>query len=134
MLLSQYQQNSYTEKMSTGVVREVEAFDRSSVVSSLGAAVAMEQEFDNLILRPEARFRWLHEFNDDEEKLDSTLSEGLGGQYFSLMPAADEDILEVGAGLSCGFDTAWSLALDLDWRFGEDYDAYSVSGRAIYEF
>jgi T5SS/PEP-CTERM-associated repeat protein len=134
LLLSQYQQTSYTEKMSTGVAREVEAYDHNSVVSSLGAAVAMQQEYDTVTLRPEVRLRWLHEFEDDEEKLDFTLSEGMGGQFFSLMPGAEEDILEAGAGLSCGFDNAWALMLDLDWRFGEDYDAYSVSGRAVYEF
>ncbi|HSR87376.1 MAG TPA: autotransporter outer membrane beta-barrel domain-containing protein, partial [Pontiella sp.] len=134
LLMSQYQQNSYTEKMGTGVAREVDAYDYSSVVSSLGAAVAMQQDYENLTLRPELRLRWLHEFNDDEEKIDFTLLQGMGGEYFSLMPAAEEDILEAGAGLSCGFDNAWALMLDLDWRFGEDYDAYSVSGRAVYEF
>jgi outer membrane autotransporter protein len=94
----------------------------------------MQQEYDTVTFRPEVRLRWLHEFKDDEEKLDFTLSQGMGGQYFSLMPGAEEDILEAGAGLSCGFDNAWALMLDVDWRFGEDYDAYSVSGRAVYEF
>ena len=134
LLLSDYYQNAYTEQVSSSVARDVPAYGRSSIQSSLGAVVAMQKEYNITILRPEARLRWLHEFNSDVEQINFTLSEGMGGQYYSLMPAAEEDVLEVGAGLTCAFHDELSLALDLDWRIGEAYEAYSVSGRAIYEF
>jgi outer membrane autotransporter protein len=134
LLLSDYYQNGYSEEIEPGVVRDVASYDRGSIISSLGAAVAMQKEYDSTILRPEARLRWLHEFNSDVEQIDFTLSEGLGGQYYSLMPATEEDVLEAGAGFSCMFHDQWSLVLDLDWRFGADYNAYSVSGRAVVEF
>jgi len=134
LLLSDYYQNAYTEGMGTGAGRDVDAFGRSSILSSLGASVAMQKEFDIMILRPEARLRWLHEFNSDAEHVDFTLHDGMGGQYYSQIPAAEENILEAGAGLTCKFHDELSLVFDLDWRFGEDYDAYAVSGRAVVEF
>lgn len=134
LLLSDYYQDAYTEEMAPGVARDVASYENSSVLSSLGATLAVQKEYDIMVLKPEARFRWLHEFSSDAEQINFSLSEGMGGQYYSQMPAAEEDILEVGTGLSCTFRDELSLVLDLDWRFGEDYDAYSVSGRAVFEF
>lgn len=58
---------------------------------------------------------------------------GIECGYHSLMPAA-EDTLEAGAGFTCTFHDELSLVFDVDWRIGEEYNAYSVSGRAVVEF
>jgi T5SS/PEP-CTERM-associated repeat protein len=131
LLLTSYQQGDYVE---TGLLpRAVEAYDRQSAISGLGARLAMQEEYETLLLKPELRARWLHEFNADTESVNYTLVNG-SGDYRFIMPAAEENILELGAGLTGRIDDAWSLVLDVDWRIGEDYDAYAVGGRVMYEF
>ena len=87
-----------------------------------------------MVVKPEARLNWLHEFNDDVEKADFSLLNGTGGRYHFYMPAALEDIVEAGLGISCRFHDEFELVFDVDGRWGDSYDAYSVSGRAIIEF
>lgn len=134
LLMSYYSQEDYTEEAGVGVVREVEWYEHHSAVSMLGATVAMQLEQGDLVFEPETYLRWMHEFNADEERLDFTLLNGLGGKYSSVMPAAEEDMLEAGAGLSCIFKNEATLSLGVSWRIGEDYDAYSVGARATAEF
>jgi len=131
VLMSDYYQQAYVEE---GMLpKEVSSYDRVSIVSGLGATVAMQQEYDTLILRPEARLRWLHEFNNDSESMDYSLAGGTAMHRLG-MADAEEDVIETGAGLTCQFDDQLSLGVDVDWRFGEDYDAYGVSGRLELQF
>ncbi len=131
VLMSDYIQNAYTEG---GMLpREVHAYERTSIASSLGATLAVQQEFDIMILKPEVRAHWLHEFDTDTESASYSLVGGTGEYHYS-MPAAEENMLEAGAGLTAQFHDELSLGLDVDWRFGKDYDAYTVSGRMVYEF
>ena len=58
LLLSDYYQDAHEEK--SVLPREVYDYDRTSIVSGLGVTLAMQQEFDIMILKPEARLRWLH--------------------------------------------------------------------------
>jgi len=134
LLWSYYYQESYTEKSNGGVAREVDAYEHDSVLSSLGAALAYRQPFDTMVLKPEARFYWLHEFNVDTDSVDYTLQNGLGGQYQFVMPAPNEDVFEAGLGLSCIFNDELELVIDVDGRLGENYSGYAVSGRMIWEF
>jgi T5SS/PEP-CTERM-associated repeat protein len=133
MLWSYYYQEGYTEKSNLGVEREVDSYGRNSFLSSLGTAVAYQQEYDTLILKPEARLYWLHEFNSDIEKVDYQLVNG-SGEYHFWMPAPEEDVIETGLGISGKFNDELELVLDIDWRFGQDYSAYAVSGRVAFEF
>jgi hypothetical protein len=76
----------------------------------------------------------LHEFNSDVEKANYSLRNGMGGRYHYYMPEALEDVGEAGLGINCNFNDELGIGFDIDWRFGEDYSAYSVSGRAVLEF
>ncbi|MCK4565627.1 MAG: autotransporter outer membrane beta-barrel domain-containing protein, partial [Verrucomicrobia bacterium] len=132
LLWSYYNQEGYTEE-STYLAREVASYDRSSYLSSLGATFAFQQEYDIAVVKPEVRLYWLHEFNTDVDSLDYTISSG-GGQYHFFMPAPLENVFEAGLGISCRFNDELDLVFDVDGRFGEDYSAYAVSGRAVFEF
>jgi outer membrane autotransporter protein len=133
MLWSYYAQEGYTDESTIAVTREVDPYDRDSFLSSLGASFAFQNEYDIMVVKPEARLFWLHEFNADVEQVDYTLSNG-GGQYHFLMPAPIEDVIEVGLGISCRFHDELDLVFDIDGRFGEDYSAYALSGRVVFEF
>jgi outer membrane autotransporter protein len=134
MLWSYYYQQAYTDESATGVEREVASYERNSFLSSLGAAFAMQKEYDIMVLKPEARFYWLHEFNASAEHIDYQLVNGQGGEYHFLMPSPESNVLEAGLGVSCLFHDEMQIVFDVDWRFGQDYSAYAVSGRAVFEF
>ena len=116
------------------VAREVDSYDYTSVMSRLGASIAYPRTFRDMAIKPEARLYWLHEFNSDIEKANYSLRNGMGGRYHYYMPEAMEDVGEAGLGINCNFNDDFGLSFDIDWRFGEDYSAYSVSGRAVVEF
>ena len=133
MLWSYYYQEGYTEDTTMGVAREVDSYDRNSFLASIGAAVAFQQEYDTLILKPEARLYLLHELNADTDTVNYQLVNG-SGKYQFWMPAPEETVVETGLGLSGKFNDELELVLDVDWRFGQDYSAYAVSGRVAFEF
>ncbi len=134
MLLSYYRQEDYTESSGGGVERDVASYERFSAVAGIGAAVAVEKHLENTVVRPEVRYRWLHELNTGTETANFSLVGGQGGQYEFQMPGAEENLLEIGTGLSCSFNDELTLAVDLDWRAGHDYEAHTISGRMVYEF
>ncbi len=133
LLWSYYNQDAHTEQSMAGVAREVEPYSRDSVLSSLGATLAYQKEYETAIVKPEIRCFWLHEFCDDADAVGYQLANGTG-EYYYLMPAPEADVLEAGAGLSCRFHDELELGLDVDWRVAPDYTAYSVGGRVVLEF
>ena len=134
MQLGYYYQDRHRETSSTGLRRNVSSYDQFSAQSSLGATLALEKEVNGIIWKPELRLRWLHEFETDADPLSYTLVGGLGSKYSATVNAPEEDIFETGLGLSCTLQKNLSLVFDVDWRRGDDYDAYTGSGRIVYRF
>ena len=64
-------------------------------------------------LETQLRAYWLHEFNDDEDKLDYTLIDsGLPGQFVLRSP--DQDVGQFGIGLVAKYRNGLQLRADLD--------------------
>lgn len=134
MQLGYYYQDRHRETSTTGLRRNVSSYDQFSAQSSLGATLALEKEMNGIIWKPELRVRWLHEFETDADPLSYTLVGGLGSIYSATVNSPEEDIFETGLGLSCTLPKNLSLVFDVDWRCGDDYDAYTGSGRIVYRF
>ncbi|MBN2684136.1 MAG: autotransporter domain-containing protein [Pontiellaceae bacterium] len=134
MQLGYYYQDSHLETSLSGLSRNVDSYDQFSAQSSVGATLALQKEVDGIIWQPELRVRWLHEFENDADPLSYTLVGGLGSQYSAALNAPEENVFETGLGLSCTLTNDLSLQFDVDWRRGDDYDAYTGSGRFIYRF
>ncbi|MBN2703418.1 MAG: autotransporter domain-containing protein [Pontiellaceae bacterium] len=134
MQLGYYYQDSHRETSVTGLQRNVSDYDQFSAQSSLGATLALEKEVNGIIWKPELRLRWLHEYETDADPLSYTLVGGLGSKYSATVNSPEEDIFETGLGLSCTLQNDLSLVFDVDWRRGDDYDAYTGSGRIVYRF
>jgi outer membrane autotransporter protein len=132
-LWAYYYQQAYTET-SQYVERNVNAYERNSLLSTLGTAVNWQKQFKSMALKPEARLYWLHQFNDDIDQIDYELVNGMGGSYYFLMAPPESDVLEAGLGLTCIVNDDLQFVIDVDARFGEDYSAYALSGRAVIEF
>jgi outer membrane autotransporter protein len=127
-----YDQESYSES-SSFTAMEVDAYDRWSYQTRLGAALGMEYLSGSVLIKPEVRGYWLHEFEDDPERIGYSLVGGTGRYVFSVQ-SPDEDVFEVGAGLSATFRERLELVFDVDGQFADAYEAVTVGARAMYQF
>ncbi|MBN2684137.1 MAG: autotransporter domain-containing protein [Pontiellaceae bacterium] len=134
MQLGYYYQDRHRETTLGGLGRNVDSYDQFSAQSSVGATLALEKEVGNAVWQPELSVRWLHEYEPDADPLNYTIFGGLGTQYSAVVNSPEEDIIETGLGLSCTLQNNISLRFDVDWRRGDDYDAYTGSGRIVYRF
>ena len=137
LLGAYFAQEKYTEKATTAVPRDVEAYDRWSMQSELGLKVSFQCEHDGFVLMPETHASWLHEFNSDEQEVDYSLAGGTGNYTFG-MQAPIENLFEVGLGLALWTETKERVvvewALGLDARFGDGYSASALNARLRCEF
>ena len=86
-----------------------------------------------MVLKPEIRTYWLHEFNADPDQIGYSLTGGTGRYTFGVQ-APVEDLLELGVGLGATFNDRLEFVLDVDARRSDLYKAITVSGRIMYEF
>ena len=111
----------------------MDEFDRWSLRASIGASLAYEQALGSMVVKPEVRGYWLHEYNAREEEIGYRLIGGSGNHSYKLR-SPDEDVLELGFGLELLFADRLKLTFDLDAELSEFYEGYSASGRLAYEF
>ena len=129
-----YGQESYEEKSSNAVAREIDSFDTFLLQSSLGGSMGFYSSIGNFTFKPEIRAFWQHEWLGEEEKLNYTLIGGTGNQYDLLLQAPEKDILKLGIGSSAKLGDYLELRADLDTRFGKDYNDYTLLGSLRYQF
>jgi len=140
LLTTYYSHDSYNESSSLGLPTKMyDSYDQVSPVSTVGATLSFIQKIDlsrsEMAMQPEIRGHWLHDFNaeldDDSYALD-------GGSYSINVPlmATEEDLYRIGAGirLSQWESTASEIGVDVDYTFGDDYEAYIISGKLMHRF
>jgi outer membrane autotransporter protein len=100
-----------------------------SVRSSIGAKLAICLQTDHgIMLKPEVRVAWLHEYNDRAYPISARFI-GCDDLFTVLGPRVGEDAAQVTAGLTVQFNPMVSLFAHYDGLFGRDnYDSNSVSG------
>lgn len=132
-----WMQDSYKEKSSNSVVKNVEEYNRWSFMSEVGVETVFRKELRNSILMPELRAKWLHEFNTDEDSLGYTLEGGTGNYSFGMISPVS-DLFELGAGLSLWKQnkqgTVYEYAIGYDARIGSGYMANILNARVNIEF
>ncbi|HEY5621924.1 MAG TPA: autotransporter outer membrane beta-barrel domain-containing protein, partial [Pontiella sp.] len=133
LLLNYYTQDSYSEEASNAVGREVDEFDALYIRSSLGLSAGMYLSMGSLLVKPEIRVAWEHEFNADEEQLSYSLIGGTGSYNLALQ-APEEDIFKIGIGASTTLGDYLQLRVDLDARQAGDYSDTTVVGSLRYQF
>ena len=129
LMLGYYDQQGYNDGL-----MDIDSYDRWSVQSRLGWTLAVLKQTDSAVLKPEFRIHWLHEFNDDPDKISYSLNGGTGGRYSFSTQAPDNDILEIAAGLSAVLNDRLELVVDVDAQHCKLYKATTISGRIMYEF
>ena len=113
--------------------KEVEAFDRWSYQSILGAEIAIPTYGLSFDLDTELRGYWLHEFNDDDEIVNYTLIDSTQTGKF-MMRAPESDAVQLGIGAVAKFDNGLQLRADVDGQWSKNYYSAVFSGALLYEF
>jgi len=136
----QYKQDAYSETSTTGVPRNIAAFDADSLRSSLGLNVSMlnTTAFETFGFKLDGRFHWLHEFNPEPGNISFSL-EGGSNDYQLAAPLLDEETFRAGFGFSF-FNTLRTqpknvlLRLDFDELFGSGFNSHNLSAKVVYAF
>lgn len=131
--VSQFDQDAYTEKSPNALAKDVEAYDRLSAQSTLGASLIFPKTGSKVDMELQLRTYWLHEFNNDEENVGYTLIDsGLPGQFILRSP--DQDIAQLGMGFVTKGKNGWQLRADIDLQLSETFTSTTLSGALLYEF
>lgn len=121
----------------TGSLIPLEFPDQSedSLVSTIGGKLAICIQTDHgIMLKPEVRVAWLHEFNDRAYPIDARFI-GCDNLFTVRGPRIGEDAAQVTAGLTVQFNPMVSLFARYLGLFGRDnYDSNSVSGGLALSF
>ncbi len=119
--------NSFTEKGSPQPLEIVDQ-DQESERSTVGMRAAYDWKIGRVIVRPEVRAAWKHEFGDEALPVDSRFVSG--GNIFTVHgPAIDRDSALVGAGFAVQWTERVSTYAYYDGELGRNnYDSQNVSG------
>lgn len=135
-----YHQDAFTESSSIAVPRSFEAFDATSLRTSLGLNVAWlnTRATKNFNFKFETRAHWLHEFNPNPDPINFQLEDGTS-DYSLTHALLDENALRFGVGLTFFNSRKKStdhimLRLNFDEMISEEAYSHNLSVKAIFAF
>ncbi len=140
LLMTYYSHDSYNETSSLALpTKQHDSYDQVTPVSTLGATLALVRKIDfsryEVAVQPEIRGHWLHDFNAEMDDESYTLVGGVNSISTPLM-ATEEDLYKIGAGVRFAqwASDSTEVGVDFDYTYGDDYEAYVVSGKVIHRF
>ena len=99
-----------------------------SLRTALGAKASYDWKVGGVLIRPEVRAAWQHEFGDTAYELRSSFANGGGGTFTTAGPEAGDDRLLVGAGFAVQWSARTSTYVYYDGEFGRsNYRSDNVS-------
>ena len=106
-----------------------------STRTAVGARAFYDANVGGIIVRPEVRLAWQHEYSDTSYALTSNFAT-LGGNAFTVSgPSIGRDSLLVGAGVTVVWNSLLSTFLAYDGELARtNYESHSVSGGVRIKF
>ena len=102
--------------------------DADSLESRLGFVASTELDLGGMMLVPEVRAEWRHEFLDDNDEVTAAFVGQPGSSFTAIGSEFGRDAAVVGAGLTLRVTDSIDAFVDYDGRFQSDYQAHAVSG------
>lgn len=100
-----------------------------SIRTSLGIKASYDWKVGNVLVKPEIRAAWQHEFGDDDYALDSQFAHAAGNVFTVNGPETGRDSLLLGAGVAIQFNEKVAAYLSYDAQLlRERYEHHAVSG------
>lgn len=120
--------NSFSEEASLAPLNFPDQ-NEDSLRSTLGLKISRQCKVGPVIIKPELRAAWQHEFGDTVYPIDSRFASGAGNVFTVQGPRVGRDSALIGAGLGMQWNGRVSTYLYYDGQLGRsNYDAHNVSG------
>lgn len=102
---------------------------QDSLRTAFGLKASYDWKVGGVVIRPELRAAWQHEFGDDRYALDSSFNNGNGDLFTVNGPVIGRDSLLLGAGFAILWNERTSTYVYYDGELGRsNYNAHNVSG------
>ena len=96
--------------------------------TALGAKISYDWHVGHILVRPEFRAAWQHEFGDTENSIVSSFANGAGNSFTVNGPAIGRDSLLIGAGAAVIFNDRVSVYAYYDGELARtNYSSNNVS-------
>jgi outer membrane autotransporter protein len=115
----------------TGSLAPLKFGDQSvdSIRSALGIKASYDWKVGGVLIRPELRLSWQHEYGDSTYSIVASLANGAGNSFSVSGPPIGRDSLLVGAGVAILWNDRISTYIYYDGELARtNYDSQSVSG------
>lgn len=116
-----------------GLNLDVDGQDWKSVTSVLGGQIAYASSQNFGVITPQARAAWIHEFEDDDEKLTATyVDDPRNNKLIAFTDNPETNYFEVGVGVSAIFSNGVQAFANYDTLLGVDnltVHYFSLGGR-----
>ncbi|RBP44412.1 uncharacterized protein YhjY with autotransporter beta-barrel domain [Roseimicrobium gellanilyticum] len=128
--------DGFTERGAGSLSLDVRDAEEESLRSYLGARVACTfQLSDEVVLIPEVRAFWQHEFMQGGESIHATLDGGNGPAFNYITETPDKDAIYAGVGVNALFGDHFSTSLYYHANFGRNEDAeHTISLNVNWKF
>jgi outer membrane autotransporter protein len=102
---------------------------QESIRTAFGAKASYDWKVGGLLIKPELRAAWQHEYGDATYALDSSFANGDGNTFTVWGPRIGRDSFLLGAGFAIQLNDRCSTYFYYDGELGrERYDSHNVSG------
>jgi outer membrane autotransporter protein len=120
--------DGFTERGSLAPLN-IASRNAESVRTTVGFKTSYDWKIGGVLVRPELRAAWQHEYGDSSYGLEASFANGAGDSFLVSGPQLGRDSLLLGAGFAVQFTETCSTYLYYDGELGrERYDRHSVSG------
>ena len=100
-----------------------------SLRSALGAKASYDWHLGGVVIKPEVRASWQHEYADSSFAFDTRFAKGGGGTFTVDGPEKDRDSLLLGGGVAVLWNERTATYVYYDGEFARsNYDSHNVSG------
>jgi len=108
---------------------DIDSQNAESVRTALGFNATCDWRVGGVLIKPEIRAAWQHEFGDRSYAIDASFANGAGDQFSVNGPRIGRDSVLVGAGVAVQLNARTATYLYYDGELGRDrYERHSVSG------
>lgn len=125
--------NAFTETHSLGSLK-IQEQNENAFHSTLEIKVSYDWKTCGVIVRPDLRAGWQHEYGDQSYPIDARFTSGAGGVFTVRGPAVDRDRAVIGAGLTAQWSSRVATYLYYQGQLGGNQESHGAGGGVSLSF
>ena len=120
--------DDFTERGSLAPLH-IASRNAESIRSAFGFKASYDWKVGGVLIKPEIRAAWQHDYGDSSYGLDASFANGAGNTFLVNGPEIGRDSALLGAGFAIQFSERCATYLYYDGELGrENFERHSVSG------